>query len=306
MKSKLFIFNDGSGKAELVAQYRERLSDSRMKELRLDRSIDLAVEIARAVDEGCETIFAAGGDGTINAVVNAIMRLDEDRRPVLAIIPTGSANDFATGTLHIPPDVDGVLDMIHDGEVTPMDVVEIRAAGFVRYFANVAAGGNSVRVSEQLSDDVKKKWGALSYIRGSIGVINDLNSYHVIADLDGERIEIDSWGLLVANGNTNAGGIMVAPKASPDDGLMDVILIRDGSALDMVEIISKTLICSFLECEQVVFRQVKRLELRSEPAMRFTMDGEIFDEKPDQFTIIPDAVRMLIGRDWKPGAAIAK
>ena len=115
--------------------------------LRLNRDVDLNEAVRKAVvDDHCKLIVAAGGDGTVNVVVNAIMCLRAELRPRLAIIPKGTANDFA-GTLLISDDYQQVVGSMVDGAFTPIDVVRIRAGRFERFFANVAAGGNSVEVS---------------------------------------------------------------------------------------------------------------------------------------------------------------
>ncbi len=294
MKNLLF-WNGGSGKAESVEELRTSLLDTTTTWVEMTRDVDLRSEIEKAIDGGCETVIAAGGDGTVNAVVNALMKVDEQRRPSFAIVPLGTANDFS-GTLAIPDDVDQAVQLFQTTRPTLVDMVRISGDGFERYYANVAAGGNCVRVSEQLTDELKKRWGPLSYIRGSVGVLADMETYRITAEVDGERFEqLDSWAVLVANGRTNAGRIEVAPEASPHDGMLDVIIIKDGSVLDMVEIVAGNLTGSFLECDQVIFRQAKRLQLRSDPPMRFTLDGEVIDEEPIEFNVVAGALRVYVG-----------
>lgn len=290
MKDRLLVWNGGSGKAEAIDDLRKSLRAG--GEIALTRGVNLCDEIAKAVSEGCKTVVAGGGDGTVNAVVNALMRIDEEQRPTFGIVPLGTANDFA-GTLKIPNDLPSAVELIDSGFVQSCDVVRISSHQFERFYANMAAGGNCVRVSEQLTDEIKKTWGPFCYMRGAAGVLTDMITYKIVANCDQEKFELDSWAVLVANGRTNAGRIEVAPKASITDGLIDVIIIREGNALDMVEIVSRTLLGSFLECEQVIFRQVKQLTLGSIPGMRFTIDGEVIDEEPIQFDVIAGAIRMI-------------
>jgi diacylglycerol kinase (ATP) len=121
-----------------------------------------------------------------------------------------------------------------------------------------------------------------------------MRSYRISATCDDEELcDLNSWAILVANGRTNAGRIEVAPRASTTDGLIDVIIIRDGVVGDMVEIVARNLLGSFLECEQVVFRQVRSLRIQSDPAMRFTLDGEVLPQEPVQFDVVPGAIGMF-------------
>lgn len=303
MTTRLLVWNGGSGKSSAVDQLQELIATTETKCVEITEDLDLSELIASEVRAGCDTLIAAGGDGTVNAVVNALMSLNAADRPKLGILPLGTANDFA-GTLAIPDDLASAWQLCEGDGHTPVDVVRMTSGEFERYYANVAAGGNSVRVSEELTDEIKANWGAFCYIRGAVGVLGDMQTFHITVDCDGEVIELDSWAVLVANGKTNAGRIMVAPLASPNDGLLDVILIRDGNILDMIEIVSKTLLSNFLECEQVIFRHVKRLKLHSTPAMRFTIDGEVIDEEPVCFEVVPQAIRMFVGPEFEhwPGA----
>ena len=300
MRNRLVISNGKSGKSSAFETLLEQMGREELTQiLRLTRDVDLNEAVRKAVvDDNCKLIVAAGGDGTVNVVVNAIMCLRAELRPRLAIIPIGTANDFA-GTLLISDDNQQVIGSLVDGTFAPIDVVRIRAGRSNRFFANMAAGGNSVEVSESITDDIKTMWGPLCYLRGAIGVLGAMKTFQIQATMDDEVLDVESWGVLVANGRTNAGRIPVAPLASPTDGLLDVIIIKNGDVLDMFEIASKTLFSSLLESQQVVFRQVKKLQLQSTPGMRFTLDGEVIDEVPFEFEIVPGAIDMLVGEGFR-------
>tara|TARA_R110002073_G_scaffold149182_1_gene302649 strand:+ start:24288 stop:25190 length:903 start_codon:yes stop_codon:yes gene_type:complete len=296
--TNLVFWNRGSGKSEQVERLRAALPSATTTWVQISRDVDLRETIEQQLECECDVVFAAGGDGTVNAVVNALMKIDSARRPSMAVIPLGTANDFA-GTLAIPDEIEEAVALHRDCQPIPMDVVRIAGSGFERYYANVAAGGNCVRVSEELTDDIKSRWGAFSYLRGAVGVLADMKSFRVHAEMDGQKIsDFDSWAVLVANGKTNAGRIEVAPEASPVDGLLDVVLIKDGDVMDMVEIVAGNLLGNFLECEQVIYRQARRLKLYSDPPMRFTLDGEVVDEEPVEFECIPGAIRMFCGPEF--------
>jgi diacylglycerol kinase (ATP) len=292
----LVFWNRGTGKAQSIEELRTSLQILPTTWIELTQDVDLSAELETALANGCDTVIAAGGDGTVNAVVNAMMKLDRARCPRLAIIPLGTANDFA-GTLRIPDNVEQAMDLMVTTRPKPIDVVRIRGEGLDCYFANVAAGGNCVRVSEGLTDELKKRWGPFSYIRGSLGVLTDMHSFRITATIDGEEFkELDCWAVLVANGRTNAGRIEVAPEASPSDGMLDVVMIKDGGVMDMIEIVAGNLTGKFLECDQVIFRQAKRLRLESNPRMRFTLDGEVIDKEPLEFNVVAGAIRMFVGK----------
>lgn len=293
--SCLVFWNSGSGRSEETDQLRMALSAQQATWVEMSKDLNLTEEIRKGLEAGCRTVVAAGGDGTVNAIVNALMAIEEAVRPALAIIPLGTANDFA-GTLGIPDDVSEAAELIRSTVPVPVDVVHISGENIDRYYANIAAGGNCVRVSEALTDEIKERWGALAYIRGAVEILPDMRTYRITAKCDDEEFaDLDSWAVLIANGKTNAGRIKVAPQASPMDGLIDVIIIRDGDIGDMIQIVADNLMDSFLESEQVIFRQVKSLLLTSNPRMRFTLDGEVVDREPVQFNVVPSAIKMHVG-----------
>lgn len=301
MLKYLLIYNPRSGQAQLLSEFVQAFDPKELRQVEMTRELDLTHVLSQAAHSGIDTLVSAGGDGTVNALVNGLMKLPAEQRLKLAIFPMGTANDFA-GTLGLPEQANEFVHLLKSSQTIPVDVVHIRATGFDRYYANVAAGGNSVRVSEEMTDELKANWGAFCYLRGSLQVLRDLDTYHITADCGGERLEdIGTWAVIVANGKTNAGGILVAPNASPTDGLLDVVIIRDGTVLDIVELVSSAVLGSYLDCEQVIYRQVPYLLLHSRPGMRFTMDGEIIAQEPVEFRVVPRAVEMYVGSNFLVG-----
>jgi diacylglycerol kinase (ATP) len=295
----LVVCNRHSGRFDEDAEYWDTFRKSGARIVEFDRETILIDVIVEALQSGLNTVVAAGGDGTVNAVVNALMSIEHGRRPRMAILPLGTANDFA-GTLCLPDNINDAISLIEHSRCVAIDVVRIRSDEFERHYANVAAGGNSVRVTEEITSEMKARWGAFCYLRGALTVLADLEIYQVDAVLDEERIQqLGTWAILVANGKTNAGRILVAPEASPTDGLMDVILIRDGSVMDMIDIVGNAVLGSYLESGQVIHRQVKHFQLDSTPGMRFTVDGEVIDKEPVTFDVVPAAIEMYVGTDFQ-------
>ncbi len=293
MSKLVVVYHTGSGRAEELDRVRSFLDQRDAIWIELDCVEQLIAQL-QPMERQCETVIAAGGDGTVNATVNALMSLEPPFRPSLGIIPLGTANDFA-GTLMISDTLAEAIGLLARDPIG-VDVVKMSGDGFQRYYANMAAGGNCVRVSEAMTDEIKQRWGAFSYMRGAVDILPDMTSFRVNAQCDDELFaDLNTWAVLVANGRTNAGRIEVAPLASPTDGLLDVIMIRDGSVGDMLEIVANNLLGSFLESEQVIFRQARSLRLASTPAMRFTIDGEVVDQEPVKFEVIPSAIAMHTG-----------
>ena len=292
----LVIHNPRSGKLKAMESHGDIIpkGDS-VKQVALEPSIDLPDLFQKEVEEGTELIIAAGGDGTVNAVANALMGLAADRRPAMGIIPLGTANDFAW-TLRLPDDPHEAWDLTQTGITRNVDVIEMTTREQQVHFVNLAAGGNSVKVTESITDELKQQWGPLVYVRGAVEAISQLESYQtkILVD-DSTTIERSVWSVLVANGMTNAGRLLVAPDASPFDGLVDLILIEDGSLLDLADVSANLMLGNYLEHPLVNLVKAKSLTIESTPPMRFTVDGEIVDQEPVRFRVIKGAIRMVVG-----------
>lgn len=295
------IWNPNSGRATSAAEIRQWLLDQPQVELHESISpTDARRLAAHAVQQGFELIVAAGGDGAIHAVANGLLAAGPSTEITMGVLPLGTANDFAF-SLGVPDDIAQACSLLAAGERRQLDVGEIETATGTEFFLNVATGGNSDRVTEALTDELKKTWGALCYLRGAIAVLTDLTSFQASVVFDDQpAIELSVWNVIVANGRTNAGRLLLAPLASLEDGLLDIVLIRDGTVLDLASLAGQFLLSDYLRAEQVVFRQVRSFSLRTTTPMHFSADGESLSEPPVQFRIRARALKVIVGPEYLP------
>jgi diacylglycerol kinase (ATP) len=258
-----------------------------------------AFQAARsAADEGFDTVVAAGGDGTVTEVVDGLAAAGGRAR--LGILPLGTGNDLARA-LAIPLDLDPAIATLVEGNERTIDLVEVRPDGAPpTHAANVAAGGFSGRVDEEMTAEDKERWGTLAYVLGAMKALPDLAGYQTtIAWDDGDAQQIDALAVLVANGRSVAGGRVVAPLACLEDGLLDVIVLRSGSLLDLAGVAARLALGTFLESDAVEMRRARALRIDSTPPMRFNVDGELLPEGPVTFRVLPGALRVIVGRDYR-------
>lgn len=245
----------------------------------------------KALHHGCDMIVAAGGDGTLNEVVNALQ--ESARRIPLGLIPLGTGNDFAR-TFAIPTDIDEAIAVIAAHHIRPIDLVRFKSDE-VRYFANVSAGGFSGLVDEKLTPEMKKTWGPLAYLRGAAAALPDLRAYRTTVSLDNkESLTLNLYDVVIANGRYVGGGTNIAPEASVDDGMLDVILIREQSPAELAVLAARLALGSHLSTEGVVFRRAKRITVSSQPRMRFNVDGELVGNEPAEFEVLPLALQFVV------------
>jgi diacylglycerol kinase (ATP) len=250
---------------------------------------ELAAAAVRAGDVG--RVIAGGGDGTVSEIVNALANSEV----ALGILPLGTGNDLAR-TLGLPlDDLEAALAIALTGKVRPMDLVLAEAEDKpATYVANVAAGGFSGQVDEQLDDDEKKRWGPLAYVWSAMKVLPEVTGFDTTFSWsDGTKERVQALNVIVANGRTVAGGWAVAPTAEIDDGLIDVVIVKFGSALDLAAIAARLVAGDYLDSADVDHRRVRSVRVEASPEMWFNVDGELLTKRPIDFRIVPGALRVV-------------
>lgn len=260
-------------------------------EIRLTNKPGSAARFARtALRKGCELVIAAGGDGTLNEVINGIGENLGDAR--VGLIPLGTGNDFAR-SIGVPTDLAAAIDLIRVGTTRAVDLVRV-TSDELRYFVNVSAGGFSGLVDEKLTPEMKKTWGPLAYLRSAAAAWPELRAYRTtLAFDDDESLMLELYNVVVANGRYVAGGTLIAPEAVIDDGLLDVVLIPKRPAPELAVAMAQVALGTHLSSKTIVFRRAAKLTVNSKPGMWFNVDGELVGNEPARFEIVPRALRFI-------------
>jgi diacylglycerol kinase (ATP) len=247
---------------------------------------------AEAVGSGYDLVVAAGGDGTINEVLNGVS-VDFDRA-TFGILPLGTANDFAR-TINMLSDVPAAIDALLAGRIEQIDVIRYSGTE-TRYFLNASAGGFSGLVNEAMTDEMKQNWGPLAYLRTAASVLPNLRDYRTFVSFDDEpEQKVHLYNMVVANARYVAGGVPIAPEASLNDGLADVVLVPAASMMEMAVLAPQILLGTHLGSELVHYRQARKISVRSQPGMWFNVDGELIGNVPATFEVLPQALRLVVG-----------
>lgn len=297
------IFNPNAGTADQIEVLKEltaQSSDIVLWESRDSSHIDELV--IRGVEEGFDIIAAAGGDGTVNAVVNSIM--NAGRRPRFGLVPLGTGNDLAR-TLDISLDPRDAVALLEAGQVIDLDLIKVDADGKTVYAVNAAAGGFSGQVNEVLTPELKERWGPLAYIIGAVTTFPEIQSLKTRVTFDSGQVEeMNAFNIIVANGRTVAGGKRVAPMANPSDGKLDVVIVKWDTAPKMAEVGARLLTGNYVDSENVVHRAVSKVQVSSKPGMWFNVDGELLTNSPITFTCVPGAIECVVGNDFQAEAVL--
>ncbi len=259
-----------------------------------------ASEAAREWTDGL--LIVAGGDGTINDAVNGLGKAGFPEGVTLGILPAGTGNDLAA-TLCIPDDPDEAEDVIRQGRARRLDVARVRSEGIEeRFFINVATGGLGAEISDANEGEFKKRWGKLSYLRASLEVAKDFDVKELDLYLDGELRRVRAVNVVVANCRFAGGGWLAAPKANPEDGLLDVVIIEKLGLADLLQLAPASMArTDYLDKEGVFSARAKEIRVETHPSgLDFTADGEVVGDEPARFSVVPGALKVIVGPDYVP------
>src|ERR687894_3060850 len=221
-----------------------------------------AIRAANEWPEGL--LIVAGGDGTINDAVNGLGLAGFPEGVTLGILPAGTGNDLAA-TLAIPGDPDEAEDVLHQNRVRTLDVARGRAGrGGEQFFINVATGGMGAEVSGAADGAMKNRWGKLAYLRASLEVARQYEAKEVTLTLDGVERKLRAVNLAIGNCRYAGSGWLAAPRANPEDGLLDLVVIEDVGAWEVLNLAPTVLADSdYLDMEGVFFARAKEIRIKT-------------------------------------------
>ena len=292
MKRILLIYNPVSGHAA----FKRRLDN--IIEACQRRGILLSMYRTRRGDwfdfEACvresraEGLISAGGDGTLHAVVNAVMKSSIDIP--IGIIGSGTSNDFAT---HLGiDDLNKYLDAVADGRTRKVDIGVVNGR---EYFINVASAGMLTSIAHEVNTKLKNSLGKPAYYLRAVCEIPKFRSHSIKVDADGIEFELDAFLFVVLNSSTVAGLKNVADFASIDDGKLDFVAVKQCSLQRLMKLTRNLFSGAGVLDEDVVFKlQSKRFYISSEEELISDLDGEAGDELPIEIETLPRAVEIFV------------
>ena len=298
-KARVICNPSSGGGAYDPDELREELGGFELDWVRTEGPED-AIQAAGEWREGL--LLVAGGDGTVNDVVNGLGNAGFPEGVTLGILPTGTGNDLAA-TLCIPEDADLAEDVIRQDRVRTLDVARVRSEGIgERFFINVATGGLGAEISLANEGDLKERWGKLSYLRASLEVARDFDVRELTLYLDGDERKVRAVNVVVGNCRYAGGGWLAAPKANPEDGLLDVVIIETLGLTDVLQLAPASLArADYLGKEGVFFARAKEIRVETQlPGLEFTADGEVIGDEPAEFSVIPRALKVIVGLGYVP------
>ena len=236
-----------------------------------------ATELARQAGEnGYDMVIALGGDGTVHEVINGLMLVPADKRPILGVVPIGSGNDFAHA-IGILGKADVALIHALRGEPEPVDLGLLTdETGRQEYFDNTLGIGFDAVVTIR-SHKLPVVRGFLMYLTAVIQtIILNFNPMQLHIETDTETWDLPTLMLAVCNGKREGGGFLVAPEARNNDGLLHYAAICKVSRPMMFRLVPEVMKGTHGRFKQVRMGTCRKMSLTSDRPVYIHADGEIY------------------------------
>jgi len=261
-----------------------------------------AIELARqAGEEGYDLVIALGGDGTAHEVMNGLMQLPEEKRPILGVVPIGSGNDFAY-SIGMTQKPDHALS--HALKAENIQAVDIGLMtdehGRKEYVDNTLGIGFDAVVTIR-SHKLPIVKGFLMYLTAVIQtIILNHNPAKVIVETDNGKWEDQILMLTLCNGPREGGGFLLSPDSKNDDGKMESVAVTKVSRAMMFRLVPEFMKGTHMRFKQIRMGNFKKMTLTSDRPLYIHADGEIFTSfgsnlRKISFEILPKALKVVRG-----------
>lgn len=242
-------------------------------------------ELIRRYQNQVDLVIIGGGDGTLNAAVEALV----DTQLPLGILPLGTANDLAR-TLEIPSSLPAACEIIATGKVHRIDLGWVNG----RYFFNVASLGLSVQITERLSKEAKSRWGVLAYAVTAVKVISQARPFRAEIRVKGESIRVRTVQIAVGNGRHYGGGMTVADDATIDDCRLDLYSLEIRSWWQILALLPALWQGRLKNDPRVRTLHGTEIEVYTRKSRAINSDGEITTRTPAKFCVLPKVLPVLV------------
>jgi diacylglycerol kinase (ATP) len=285
MKRARIIYNPTSGRelikknlAEVLQHFEQAGYETSCHATTCAGDATVAAEVA--VERGYDLIVAAGGDGTINEVVNGMA--GKENRPNLGVIPVGTTNDFARA-LNIPRTIMGACQAITDGEAMPIDLGCVTNEGNTHYFINIAGGGKLTELTYEVPSKTKTMLGQLAYYLKGMEMLPFIKPTNVRIEYDGRVYDGEVMLFLVSLTNSVGGFEKLAPDSSLNDGLFDLLILKKANLAEFIRVATLALRGEHMHDSHVIYTKANRVKISTEDKMQLNLDGEFGGLLPGEF-----------------------
>ena len=262
-----------------------------------------AMELAsKAIHDGMKKFIVVGGDGTLNETVNGIFSQGRmiPEEVVIGMIPVGTGNDWGR-MFHIPSHYEDAIAILKKEKIFRQDIgiVKYDESGKqeTRYFINIAGLGFDASVVHKANRQKDEgKGGMFLYFLTIFATLMGYKSTRVSVQVDGNSVlDDDILSVSLGIGKYAGGGMSLTPDAKPDDGLIDLTVIKNMSKLRVIANLKKLYDGNILKHSRIEGFIGKDIRIVSDPPVFAEVDGESLGQTPVEFEILPKSINVIVG-----------
>ncbi len=294
MKRTRLIYNPTSGREEI----KKHLSDilDILESYGLETSCyqtkgagDAAKAAVEAANRDFDIIISAGGDGTLNDIINGLSNLE--RRPKIGIIPAGTTNDFARA-LKIPKDFTRAAHIIGEQNSKLIDVGRYND----KYFINIAGGGSLTELTYEVPSKYKTILGQLAYYLRGIEKVVFLKPMNITIEANSTIYQEEAMLFLITNSNSVGGFEKLSPNGDLSDGLFDVILAKKTNLADFLRLLTLATRGEHLKEKNIISFKTDKLKVYSNNPniVQINLDGELGGTLPGEFEMLKHHIDIFV------------
>ncbi|WP_273711593.1 diacylglycerol kinase family lipid kinase [Leuconostoc mesenteroides] len=259
--------------------------------------LSAAKEARRAAEAGFDLIVAAGGDGTINEVVNGLSPLT--KRPMMAVIPAGTTNDYARA-LKLPRDEPlEAAKVILQNETIKMDIGKIEKDNEIKYFMNIAALGTISEVTYAVPSLMKSLYGYLAYLVKGAELITRVKAVNAKVIFDDGEYSGKTSMIFLALTNSVGGFESIVPDAKLDDGRFTLLIIKEANLAQMLQMVAQMINGGkHIDNPKLIYKKTNKVEILplDNDQMKVNLDGEYGGDAPMKFTDLQQHIEFVANR----------
>ncbi len=288
------IINGSSKRANRTKS--ELLNLGNIQVLLTKKAEDTNTFAIQVLEEKVELVLVAGGDGTVNQVINTWLRLKSKNLPMLAVIPIGSANDFVktTGFKNIKT----LLKNASENLVIPTDVLNLNANGTQRYCLNLTNIGIGANIAKTVAKRRMTWPSKLNYFSATVGWLTLYKAPKVELMVDDYKLSLTTFLTAIGNAKFSGDGLCLCPQASINDGKMAVTIIGKVGLKDFIKYLPKLRLGQQIKDPRILYKKADSLRIKVvEGQLALETDGEfvttLTKNQVAQISTLPACLRIV-------------
>ncbi|HTF98577.1 MAG TPA: lipid kinase [Cellvibrio sp.] len=247
-----------------------------------------ATQLIETYHRKVQLVIIGGGDGTINSALEKLY----EYQLRFAILPLGTANDLAR-TLGVPTDINAAFDLIAQENVCRINLGKVNG----KYFLNAAHIGLGVKVTRELTPDLKKKWGVFSYLKAVIKAFKNNKKFRAVLQTGEKNYVMKSIQLAVGNGRYYGGGNIVDERSEIDDGQLCLYSIYPLTFWQLLTCAPLLRFGKHQHTTKTFTLSAQKIDITTSPPLDIHADGEHISRTPAKFEVIPNALEVICAKD---------